>query len=159
MIEGSGSGKKNSLFSLKNQQSDIDKSDLYAKDLCKAECQLWISKRESSGSKHFNDLKVFIKNSNGIYNNIGEYKSNKKSKILIDFDDMVTDINPVVTELFIRGRRLNILSYRLYIPYRYIIQITDCFYQTILFCCSQNIRLNRKDYFLLEILRKRKLHF
>ena len=40
MIEGSGSGKKNSLFSLKNQQSDIDKSDLYAKDLCKAECQL-----------------------------------------------------------------------------------------------------------------------
>ena len=104
-------------------------------------------------------MKVFIKNSNGIYNNIREYKPNKKCKSLIDFDDMVTDINPVVTELFIRGRRLNILSYRLYISYRYIIQITDCFYHTILFCCSQNIRLNRKDYFILEILRKRKLHF
>ena len=40
MIEGSESGKKNSLFNLKNQQLDIDKSDLYAKDLCKTECQL-----------------------------------------------------------------------------------------------------------------------
>ena len=40
MIEGSGSGKKNSLFNLKNQQPDIDQSDLYVKDLCKTECQL-----------------------------------------------------------------------------------------------------------------------
>ena len=40
MIEGSGSGEKNSLFNLKNQQPDIEKSDLYAKDLCKAVCQL-----------------------------------------------------------------------------------------------------------------------
>ena len=131
MIEGSGSGKKNSLINLKNQQPDIDQSDLYAKDLCKAECQLWISKWESAGSKHFDDSKVFVKNSIGIYNNIGEYKPNKKCKSLIDFDDMVTDINPVVTELFIRGRRLNILSYKLYISYRYIIRITDCFYHTI----------------------------
>ena len=131
MIEDSGSGKKNSLINLKSQQPDIDKSDLYAKDLCKAECQLWISKWESAGSNHFNDSKVFVKNSNGIYNNIGEYKPNKKCKSLIYFDDMVTDINPVVTELFIRGRRLNILSYKLYISYRYIIRITDCFYHTI----------------------------
>ena len=159
MIEGPGSGKNSSFFNLKDQQPDIDKSDLYVKDLCKAECQLWISKRESAGSKHFNDLNVFIKNSNVIYNNIGEYKLNKKCKSLIEFDGMVTDINPVKTELFIRSRWLNILSYRLYISYRYIIQITDCFYHTILFCCSQNIRLNRKDYFPLEILRKRKLDF
>ena len=38
----------------------------------------------------------------------------KKRKILIVFDDMITDIlsnkkrNPIVTELFIRGRNLNI---------------------------------------------------
>ena len=73
--------KKKSLFNLKNQQPDIDKGDLYAKDLCKAECEIWISKRESSGSKHFNDLKVFIKNSNGIYNNIGDTNQIKNVKV------------------------------------------------------------------------------
>ena len=50
---------------------------------------------------------------NEIYKNIEEYNSNKKLKILIVFD-MVADIlsnkklNPVGTELFIRGRKLNI---------------------------------------------------
>ena len=49
-----------------------------------------------------------------IYKNIGEYDPNKKRKILIIFDDMIADmlnnkrLNSVVTELFIRGRKLNI---------------------------------------------------
>ena len=48
-----------------------------------------------------------------IYENIEKYRSNKKHKILIVFDDMVTDmlsnkkINPIVTALFINGRKLN----------------------------------------------------
>ena len=39
---------------------------------------------------------------------------NKKPKILIVFDDMIADmlsnkkVNPIVTKLFIRGRKLNI---------------------------------------------------
>ena len=43
-----------------------------------------------------------------------EYNTNKKRKILIVFDEMIADMlgnkkpNPVVTELFIRGRKLNI---------------------------------------------------
>ena len=51
---------------------------------------------------------------NDIYKNIEEYNQNKKHKVLIMFDDMIGDmlsnkqINPVVTELFIRGRKLNI---------------------------------------------------
>ena len=77
-----------------------------------------INKRISTGLKHFNDCKSFIKNSNDVdYNcrNIEEYNQNKKRKILIVFDDMIVDIlsnkklNPVVTELFIRGRKLKIL--------------------------------------------------
>ena len=46
--------------------------------------------------------------------NIEECKPNKKSKILIVFDDMIADmvnnkkLNPIVTELFIGGRKLNI---------------------------------------------------
>ena len=47
--------------------------------------------------------------------NIEEYDPNKKLKILIVFDDMIADMLsnkknsiPIVTGLFIRGRKLNI---------------------------------------------------
>ena len=49
-----------------------------------------------------------------IYKNIEEYNPNKQRKILIAFDDMISDmfsnkkLNPVVTEMFITGRKLNI---------------------------------------------------
>ena len=49
-----------------------------------------------------------------VYKNIKEYNPNKKRKILIVLDEMIADmlrnkkLNPVVTELFIRGRKLNI---------------------------------------------------
>ena len=49
-----------------------------------------------------------------IYKNIEEYNQNEKRKILIVFDDMIADmlsnknLNPVVTELFIIRRKLNI---------------------------------------------------
>ena len=49
-----------------------------------------------------------------IYKNIEEYNPNQKCKILTTFDDIIADmlsnkkLNPVVTELFIRGRKLNI---------------------------------------------------
>ena len=49
-----------------------------------------------------------------IYKNIEEYNPNKKHKILTIFDDMTADMlsnkkpNPIVTELFISGRKLNI---------------------------------------------------
>ena len=46
---------------------------------------------------------------NDIYKNIEDYNRKKKRKILIVFDDMIADMlsNPTVTELFIRGRKLN----------------------------------------------------
>ena len=49
-----------------------------------------------------------------VFKNIEDYNPNKKRKVLIVFDDMITDminnknLNPIVTELFIRGRKLNI---------------------------------------------------
>ena len=76
-----------------------------------------INKLENKGLKHFNDFKVFIEYLNDmvdIYKNIEEYNPKKNRKILIVLDDMIADIlsskklNPVVTELFIRGRKLNI---------------------------------------------------
>ena len=63
-----------------------------------------------------------------IYKNIEEYNPNKERKILIVFDNMIADmrsnkkLNPIVTELFIRGRKLN---------------ISIVFFYTILFRCSQ----------------------
>ena len=75
-----------------------------------------INKRDSTGFKYLNDSKAFIECSNDmddIYKNIEEYNPNKKQKILIVFDDMIADmlnnknLNLIVTELFIRGRKLN----------------------------------------------------
>ena len=66
---------------------------------------------------HFNDPKAFIEYSNDmhdVYKNIDEYNPDKENKILIVFGDMTADmidnkkVNSIVTELFIRGRKLNI---------------------------------------------------
>ena len=46
--------------------------------------------------------------------NIEEYNPNKKQKILIVFDDIIADmlsnkkLNPILTELFLTERKLNI---------------------------------------------------
>ena len=60
IIAGSGSGKTNSLFNLINQQPDIDKIYLYAKDPHEAKYQFLLKEREDVGTKHFNDSKAFI---------------------------------------------------------------------------------------------------
>ena len=62
------------------------------------------------------DPKTFIEYSNDmqdVYKNIEEHNIGKKHKMLIVFNDIIADminnkkLNPVVTELFIRGRKLN----------------------------------------------------
>ena len=71
-----------------------------------------------------NDIYKKLKN---ILKSIEEYNPNKKRKIFIVFDDMVADmianknLNPVVTELVIRGRKLNI----------------SFFYHMIIFYCTK----------------------
>ena len=113
---GSGSGKK-SLLNLIENQTDIDKIYLYAKDPYEAKYQYLINKREGVGINHFNDPKAFIEYSNDmhdVYKNIDDYNPDKENKILIVFDDMIADminnkkLNSIATELFIRGRKLNI---------------------------------------------------
>ena len=81
-------------MSLINNQEDIDKIYLYAKDLCEAKYQFLINKRESTGLKHFNDPKAFIEYSNDmqdVYKNIDEYYTDKERKILIVFDNMINN--------------------------------------------------------------------
>ena len=73
--------------------------------------------KKIKGLKRFNDPKAFTEYLNDmcdVYENIDEYNVDKDRKILIVFDDMIADIiknkklNSIVTELFIRGRKLNI---------------------------------------------------
>ena len=112
IIVGSGSGKANALLNLINNQPDIDKIYLYAKDRYEKEYQYLINKREKVGLNHFNDPTAFMEYSNDIqdvHKNIEDYNPINKRKILIVFDDMIADminnnkLNPIVTELFIRG--------------------------------------------------------
>ena len=126
LIGGYGSGKTNSLINLTSQQPDIDKIHFNAKDPYEAKYQNIIQ---------YNTIQI------------EEYNSNKKHQILIVFDDMITDmlsnkkLNPIVTELFIRGRKLNIS-----------LVCNTQFYFTV----PKN-RLNSTHYFIMKIPNKREL--
>ena len=117
IVGGSGSGKTNPLLDLISREMDIDKIYLNAKDPNEAKRQSLINKWENSGLNHFNDSKPFTEYSNDmddIYKYIWEHKPNKRRKILIFFDDMIVGmlsnkkLNPIVTKLFIRGKKVNI---------------------------------------------------
>ena len=95
IIGSSGTGKTNVLLNLINNQEDIDKIYLYAKDPHEDKYQYLINKRKSVGLKHFNDPKAFIEYSNdmhNVYKNILNYNLNKENKILIVCDDMIADM-------------------------------------------------------------------
>ena len=80
IIGGSGSGKTNTLLKLVNEQEDIDKIYLYAKDLSESKYEHLIKKRENVGIKHLNDSKAFIECSNtmnDVYENIDNYNLNR----------------------------------------------------------------------------------
>ena len=117
IIGGSGSGKTNALLNLINNQPDIDKIYLHAKYPYETKYLSLINKRESTRLKHFNDPKAFIEYSNDkqdVYINIEEYNTDKERNILIVFDDMIADmihneqLNLIVTDFFIRGRKLTV---------------------------------------------------
>ena len=143
--------KNKVLLNLINYQPYIDKIYLYAKNPYEAKYQLLINKRESTGLKHFNDPKDFNEYSNDMqdgYRNINEYNADKKRKVLIVFDDMIADminnkkLNSIVTELFIRGRKLNIS----------LVFITQSYFKV-----PKDVRLNTTHFFIAKIPNKREL--
>ena len=99
----------NALLNLINNQPDIDKIYLYAKDPYEAKYQYLINKREKVGLVHYNDTKDFMEYSNDmqdVYKTTEDYNPRKNREVSIAFDDMIADminnkkLNPVVTELF-----------------------------------------------------------
>ena len=151
IIGGSGSGKTNALLNLINKQPDIDKTYLYAKDPYEKKYQYLINKREKVGLNNFNDPKAFMEYSNhmqDVYKTIEDYNPINKRKVLIIFDDMIVDmindnkLNPIVTESFIRGRKLNIS----------IVFITQSYFKV-----PKDVRLNSTHCFIMKIPNKREL--
>ena len=107
--------------------------------------------REKVDLKHFNDPKAFIEYSNDmydVYKNIDEYSIDKERNILIVFDDMTADIiknkklNSIVTELFIRGKKLNIC----------LVFITQSYFKV-----RKDVRLNTIHFLISKIPNKREL--
>ena len=151
IIGGSGSGKTNVLLNLINNQPDLDKKYLYAKDPYESKHQYLIDNREKVGLKHYDDPKTFIEYSNDmqdLYKNVEEYNLRNKRKVLIIFDDMIAvwlimkKLNSVVTELFIRDRRLNIS----------IVFITQSYFKV-----PKEVRLSTTHFFIMKIPNKREL--
>ena len=95
MIGGSGSGKTNLLLNLIEDQTDIDKIYLDAKDPYEAKYQYFIKIREKVGIGYRNDPRAYIEYSNDmhdVYKNIGDYNPDEDCKTLIVFDNMIPDI-------------------------------------------------------------------
>ena len=84
----------------------------------------------------------------GVYKNINYYNPDRDNNNLIIFDDMIADIinnknlNSTVTELFIRGRKLNIS----------LVFITQSCFKV-----PKDVRLNTTHFFIMKIPNKREL--
>ena len=83
-----------------------------------------------------------------VYENIDDYNSNRKRKILIVFDDMISDIminktfQAITKELFIRCRKLNIS----------LVLITQSY-----FSAPKDVRLNLTHYLIMKTNNRKEL--
>ena len=134
-----------------NEQNDIDKVYLYSRDLNQPKYNILIKKREEAVIKHLNDPNSFIKCSNtmdDVYENIHDYNSSRKRKILIVFDVMIPDITTnnkiqsIIKELFIRCRKINIS----------LVFITQSY-----FSVPKDVSLNSTHYLIMKNNNKREL--
>ena len=124
---------------------------MYAKDPYEAKYQYLSNKRENAEINRFNDPKAFIDYSNDMHDvskNIDDYNPSKENKTLIVFDDMVDDmihnkkLNSIVTELFVRGRKLN----------SSLVFITQSYFNV-----PKDVRLNTSPFFIAKVPNKREL--
>ena len=75
--------KNKRIANLINEQSDVDKIYLYAKDLNEQKYEYLIKNHKNTGIKHLNDPNAFVDCSNtmdDIYENINDYNPTRKEK-------------------------------------------------------------------------------
>ena len=134
------------MINLINEQNDIEKIYLYARDLSEPKYEHLIKNREDAGTKILNNPNAFIECSNtmdDVYENNNDY-----DPITIIFDDMIADImsnkkfQDIIKELFIRCRKINIS----------LVFITQSY-----FSAPKDVRLNTTHYFIMKINNKREL--
>ena len=83
-----------------------------------------------------------------VHKNIEDYNPGRKRKIIIVFDDMIADminnkkLNPAVTELFLRGRKLNIS----------IVFMTQSYFKV-----QKDLRRSSTYLFIMKIPNKREI--
>ena len=83
-----------------------------------------------------------------VYRTIRDYNLDKESKILIAFDDLIADmthekkLNSIVTELFIRRRKLHIS----------LVFVTQSYFKV-----PKDVRLNTTYFFITKIPNKKEL--
>ena len=151
IIGRSGTEKANELLNLINNQSEIDKIYLHAKDPYEDKYQYLINKRECVGINPLNDPKAFIEYSNDtydVYKNLNNYNPDKENYMMVVFDVMIADmisnkkLNSIVTELFIRCRTLNIS----------LVLISQSYFKV-----PKGIRNNSSHFFVMKIPNKREL--
>ena len=152
IVGGSGSAKNNVLLNLlKHQQPDIDKIYLHVKDPFESKYQLLINGREKVGIGLLKNPKASLiinKQFIDVYENLEDYDPTKKRKVLIVFDSMIADmesnkkIDPIVTEVFLRRRKLNISLIFISLSYMKV---------------PKTIRLNGRHYFIMKISNKKEL--
>ena len=99
--------------------------------------------REKVASEKLKNPKAFIHYSqtiDNVYETLEDYNPTKKRRVLIVFDDMIADmksnkkLSPIVTELFLRGRKLNIS----------LVFISQSYFKV-----PKTIRLNVTHYFII----------
>ena len=136
IVGGSGSGKTNVLLNLiKNQRPDTDKIYLFFKDPFESKYQLLTNGRENIGIKKFKSIIDYSQTIN----------PSKKWRVLIVFDNLISDmepnqkLSPIVTELFLRGKKLNIS----------IMFISESYFKL-----PKTIRIITTHYFIIKIPNK-----
>ena len=110
-----------------------------------------IKKLEDVGIKQCNDPNAFVECSNTmdvVYEDIDGYNTRREKKILIVFDARIAEIvtnktfQAIITELFIKYRKLNIL----------LLFVTQSY-----FSVWKVVRLNSTHYLIMKINNRRKL--
>ena len=137
------------MINLINEQNDIDKIYLYARDLSEPKYEYLIKKREDAGIKFLNDSDAFVQCFNSmddVFENIHDYNRSRGRKVLIIFDDMIPDIMTnkkllvIIKGLFIRCKKLN---------------ISLVFINQSYFSVPKDVRLNSTHYLIMKINNRR----
>ena len=111
-----------------------------------------MKKQENAGTNHLIDPNTFIECSNimeDVYEKINNYNPSRKRRILIVFDDIITDImtnkrfQAIIKEMFITCRKLNIS----------LVFITQSYFNV-----PKDVRLNSTHYLIMKLNNRKELN-